>query len=61
MKGPATLLALATGVALCVVPAGKQMLRAAESKLTPAQSDYLEQCGGCHGIQATPRQRRSRS
>ena len=46
MKGLATLLALATGVALCVVPAGKQMLRAAEAELTSAQSDYLGQCGG---------------
>ena len=25
--------------------------RAAEVQLTPAQSDYLEQCGGCHGLQ----------
>ena len=51
MKALTTLSGLATGVALCVVaPAANQMLRAAE-KLTPAQSDYLEQCGGCHGIQ----------
>jgi hypothetical protein len=25
--------------------------RAAEPELTGAQSDYLEQCGGCHGLQ----------
>ena len=52
MKALATLPSLAAGVALCAVaPAANQMLRAAESELTPAQSDYLEQCGGCHGIQ----------
>ena len=52
MKALTTLPGLATGVALCVVaPAANQMLRAGESELTPAQSDYLEQCGGCHGIQ----------
>ena len=52
MKGLATLLGLATGVALCIVaPAAPQMVRAAENELTSAQSDYLQQCGGCHGIQ----------
>jgi hypothetical protein len=52
VKALTTLPGLATGVALCVVaPAANQMLRAADSELTPAQSDYLEQCGGCHGIQ----------
>lgn len=52
MKGLATLFGLATGVALGIVaPAATQALRAAEVELTSAQSDYLGQCGGCHGIQ----------
>ena len=51
MKALATLLGLTAGVALCVAPAGKQAPRAAEAELTAAQSDYLAQCGGCHGIQ----------
>ena len=52
MRALATLPGLATGVAFYVLaPAVNQMLRAAENELTPAQSDYLEQCGGCHGIQ----------
>jgi len=55
VKGLATLLGLTAGVALCLVvaPAANRMTRAAEVELTAAQSDYLEQCGGCHGIQGT--------
>jgi hypothetical protein len=31
--------------------AAKGVSHAAEPRLTSAQSDYLEQCGGCHGLQ----------
>ena len=62
MKALATLPGLATGVALCVVaPDANQMLRAAESELRPAQSDYLEQCGGCQDNQLRPDGRSSAS
>jgi cytochrome c553 len=62
VKGLVTPLGLATGVALCILaPAANQMLRAAENELTSAQSDYLEQCGDCHGIQGNTAPAPSRS
>lgn len=45
---------LALGLALQYAPAGRAEAQpAAERDMTLAQSDYVEQCGGCHGIQGT--------
>jgi len=52
-RGAATAcaLALAAFLTLGLSVAGRP--RAAEPELTGAQSDYLEQCGGCHGLQGS--------
>jgi hypothetical protein len=42
---------MAAGLGALVIATPGPKLRAAEVKLTSAQSDYLEQCGGCHGMQ----------
>jgi len=38
-----------------VVLLAQGVSRAAEGQITAAQSDYLEQCGGCHGLQGDSR------
>lgn len=45
-------------VGLTLTPLAGGRSRAAEAELTGAQSDYLEHCGGCHGLQGdtTPAQ-----
>lgn len=53
MKAPGLILALAAGLGLScgLAPGFGGECRAAEARLTSSQSDYLEQCGGCHGLQ----------
>lgn len=55
----AALILVAGGFALAArgvshaAEAGAARTGPAEVKLTSAQSDYLEQCGGCHGLQGS--------
>jgi hypothetical protein len=53
MRAPGALSLLSLAALASAALAGGARPRAAEVELSAAQSDYLEYCGGCHGLQGS--------